>query len=62
MATGETFFLDEFAIRQWDDPDYSGTRISYSKADFVEKLHNFHAKAGPAPTLSLAISCIQMST
>ncbi|EIE18622.1 flagellar associated protein [Coccomyxa subellipsoidea C-169] len=41
---GETFFLDEFAVRQWDDPNYSGTRISFSKTDFVEKIHEFHSK------------------
>ncbi|BDA49866.1 hypothetical protein COCOBI_14-4860 [Coccomyxa sp. Obi] len=43
-AAGEVFFLDEFAIRQWDDPSYSGTRISYSKDGFVQKLHEFHAQ------------------
>ncbi|KAK9904840.1 hypothetical protein WJX75_003595 [Coccomyxa subellipsoidea] len=43
-TAGEMFFLDEFAIRQWDDPNYSGTRICYSKSDFVEKLHDLHAK------------------
>ncbi len=46
MATaGETFFLDEFAVRQWDDPNYSGTRISFSKTDFIERIHEFHSKA-----------------
>ena len=44
-AEGEVFFLDEFAIRQWDDPSYSGTKISYSKDGFVQKLHEFHAQA-----------------
>ncbi len=45
MATaGEVFFLDDFAIRQWDDPSYSGTRISYSKDGFVQKLHDFHVQ------------------
>jgi hypothetical protein len=24
---GPVFFLDDFAIRQWDDPNYSGTRM-----------------------------------
>ena len=24
---GPVFFLDDFAIRQWDDPNYSGTRL-----------------------------------
>jgi hypothetical protein len=31
--------------RQWDDPNYSGTRISYDKAAFVERIHAA-AKAG----------------
>lgn len=44
-AAGNVFFLDEFAIRQWDDPSYSGTRISYSKDGFVQKLHELHAQA-----------------
>lgn len=52
-TAGETFFLDEFAIRQWDDPNYSGTRICYSKSDFVEKLHSLHAKVGLALTVKL---------
>jgi hypothetical protein len=52
-TAGEMFFLDEFAIRQWDDPNYSGTRICYSKSDFVEKLHDLHAKVGRALTVKL---------
>jgi len=24
MLYGDTFFLDEFADRQWDDPEFSG--------------------------------------
>lgn len=39
---GDVFFLDSFAIRQWDDASYSGTRISYDKAEFVRKVHEFH--------------------
>lgn len=38
---GDTFFLDDFALRQWDDPNYSGTRISYDKAEFVRKVHEY---------------------
>eukprot|EP00955_Chlamydomonas_euryale_P082108 363670-Chlamydomonas_euryale.AAC.20 len=34
---GDQFFLACFASRQWDDPKYSGTRISYNKQEFVEK-------------------------
>lgn len=43
-VAGDSFFLDEFALRQWDDPNYSGTRISYSKDGFVRKVHDYHSK------------------
>eukprot|EP00775_Hariotina_reticulata_P008290 gene8290-8477_t len=39
LLYGETFFLDNFALRQWDDPNYSGTQIHYPKASFVHKVH-----------------------
>ena len=45
---GDTFFLDEFALRQWDDPSYGGTRISYSKEEFVNRVHEAHS-SGSAP-------------
>jgi hypothetical protein len=48
LISGDTFFLDEFALRQWDDPDYGGTRISYDKSDFVARLHDAHM-SGEAP-------------
>ena len=41
-AAGDTFYLDAFAARQWDDPKYSGTRISFDKDDFVRKVHEYH--------------------
>jgi hypothetical protein len=41
---GDTFFLDDFAMRQWDDPNYSGTRIAFDKAEFVQRIHEYHAK------------------
>ena len=41
---GETFYLDAFAIRQWDDPKYSGTRISFDKAEFVRRVHEYHSQ------------------
>ena len=43
---GETFFLDEFADRQWDDPKFSGTRFSCDKAVFVDKVHAAYAASG----------------
>ena len=42
--SGGTFFLDAFAVRQWDDPQYSGTRISFDKAEFVRKVHEHHSQ------------------
>ncbi len=37
LPSGDVFFLDEFAVRQWDSPDCSGTRIAHDKADFVKR-------------------------
>jgi len=42
---GDTFFLDDFAIRQWDDPNYSGTRISFDKAEFVKRVHECYRES-----------------
>ena len=44
----DTFFLDDFAMRQWDDPNYGGTKIDFAKADFVKRVHDAH-KSGDAP-------------
>uniref|UniRef100_A0A383V540 Flagellar associated protein n=1 Tax=Tetradesmus obliquus TaxID=3088 RepID=A0A383V540_TETOB len=46
LLYGDTFFLDNFAVRQWDDPNYSGTRIQYDKAEFVEKVHQLFKEQG----------------
>ena len=43
---GDTFFLDEFADRQWDDPNFSGSRFSCDKAQFVDKVHAAHKATG----------------
>jgi hypothetical protein len=45
LLHGDTFFLDTFAVRQWDDPNYSGTRLACDKRDFVRRVHE-HFKAG----------------
>jgi hypothetical protein len=34
---GDVFFLDEFADRQWDDPNFSGTRFSCDRKAFVDR-------------------------
>lgn len=39
---GEVFFLDEFAMRQWDDESYGGTTIDFDKAEFVKRVHQAH--------------------
>ncbi|GAB4817927.1 hypothetical protein N2152v2_004973 [Parachlorella kessleri] len=45
FISGDVFWLDTFAIRQWDDPSYAGTRISHDKEDFVDRMHHaFHAE------------------
>jgi hypothetical protein len=68
--TGDVFFLDEFAIRQWDDPSYSGTRIEGDKHAFVNEIHRQHSQVAfthyPAmisslrrkPLLALTSSCL----
>jgi hypothetical protein len=44
----DVFFLDDFALRQWDDERYSGTRIDFDKAEFVRRVHEAHV-SGAAP-------------
>ena len=46
--TRAVFFLDDFAKRQWDDPNYSGTRMSVDQAVFMARLEAAHA-SGAAP-------------
>lgn len=65
-AAGATFFLDDFAARQWDDEAYSGTRISYDKEAFVQEVHRQHrnvrsALVGPCPIAALTL-CISAPT
>lgn len=31
LLHGDVFWLDTFALRQWDDENYQGTRIEYDK-------------------------------
>ena len=40
----QTFFLDDFARKQFNDsnPDYSGTRIYFDLAEFVQKIEQYH--------------------
>lgn len=43
-AMRKTFFLDEFAEKQFNNtkPDYSGTRIHFDTADFTAKVQQYH--------------------
>lgn len=47
QLAGDVFFLDSFAIRQWDDPNYAGTRIAGDKAEFLRKVHEAHKSGSP---------------
>jgi Protein of unknown function (DUF3228) len=47
VLAGNTFYLDNFAQRQWDDPNYSGTHISYDKTEFVRRVHEYHEVDSP---------------
>ncbi len=49
---GGVFFLDEFAIRQWDDPNYSGTRIQGDKQQFIDEIHRQHSQVGALKLLN----------
>ena len=48
-SMGDVFFLDEFASRQWDDPDYSGTTIEGDKQKFINEVHRQHRQARTSP-------------
>lgn len=49
---GGVFFLDKFAIRQWDDPNYSGTRIQGDKQHFIDEIHRQHSQVGALKLLN----------
>ncbi|KAL3144486.1 hypothetical protein ABBQ32_004226 [Trebouxia sp. C0010 RCD-2024] len=57
-AVSGTFFLDEFAIKQFNDtkPDYSGTRVYFDTAKFVSKIQQHH-DTGKALTEGYAPFC-----
>jgi len=45
LISGETFFLDHFALRQWQDSGFAGTRMDCDQQEFVDKVHS-HFKSG----------------
>lgn len=47
LPKGDAFYLDSFAMRQWDDPHYPGTRLTFDKEEFVSKIHeHYHGGSG----------------
>ena len=50
---GDTFFLDDFALKVFDPDTASGTSISFDKADFVRIVHEHHAKVCSLPAMPL---------
>jgi hypothetical protein len=40
LLAGDVFWLDPFAQRQWDDPNYGGTRIQFDKKEFLDRVHD----------------------
>lgn len=47
LPAGDTFFLDNFAARQWNDASYTGTQLSHDQADFVQRIHAHHLSGAP---------------
>ena len=43
MAAEKVFNLDSFVLRQFDDPDYSGTKVDYDQAEFEAKINELYA-------------------
>ena len=41
-AAPHDLVLDPFVLRQFDDPDYTGTRFEYDKAAFEAKINGFY--------------------
>ena len=39
LISGDTFFLDHFALRQWKDPNFAGTRMACDQKEFVDTVH-----------------------
>jgi hypothetical protein len=39
LISGDRFWLDTFCLRQFDDPNFAGTRVKYDKKEFVDRIH-----------------------
>ena len=46
-AAGHTLVLDSFCLKQFDDPEYTGTRVAYDKAAFEAKVNALHVEGAP---------------
>lgn len=45
--TMATFFLDNFAKRQWEDPNHAGSRMTWDQEDFVKRVEEAHRDGAP---------------
>lgn len=43
------FFLDAFALRQFDDPNYKGTRVNFDKVEFTSRINQLCTEAALKP-------------
>ena len=50
MSASQTFVVDPFAFRQFDDPSYAGSRVEYDKDAFAARVEKLHAE-GHAPLI-----------
>lgn len=46
-AASHTLVLDSFCLKQFDDPEYTGTRVAYDKVEFEAKVNALHTEGAP---------------
>jgi hypothetical protein len=46
LLHGKTFWLDSFALRQWDDPNYGGSRMTCDKQELLSRAEAFVNEGG----------------
>jgi len=46
MSTSPTFVLDAFGLRQFNNPSYTGTQISYDPKEFEAKINQIYESGG----------------
>lgn len=47
LLVSDAFFLDSFALRQWDDAAYGGTRMACDKAHFLARVQQAFNEGAP---------------